>query len=76
MFTGVVLESELIVRRLIGLEVSGEYRGEETVSTLFIGETIANQNCGKKIACNGLVFLRFDFLMCDGIVSNQELLDR
>ena len=60
LFPGVVLESELIVRRLIELDVSGEYCGEETVSTLLIGETIPNQNCGKKIGCNELVFLRFD----------------
>ena len=60
LFTGVVLESELIVRRLIGLDVSGEYCGEKTVSTLFLGETIHNQNCGEKMACSELLFLRFD----------------
>ena len=45
LFTGVVLESELIVWSLVGLGISGEYCGEESVSTLFIGETIRNQNC-------------------------------
>ena len=35
LFTGVVLESELIVGSWIGLVVSGEYCGEENVSTLF-----------------------------------------
>ena len=60
LFTGVVLESELIVGSLMGLDVSGKYYGEESVSTLFNGETIPNQNCGRKIACNELVFLHFD----------------
>ena len=48
LFTGVVLESELIVRKLIGLDVSGEYCGEKTASTFFIGKLspirIAKQN--------------------------------
>ena len=58
--TGVVLESGLIFERLIALDVSGEYCGEESVSTLFIGGTIPNQNCGKKFSSNELVFLPFD----------------
>ena len=60
LFTGVVLESELIVGRLVGFDVSGDYCGEESVSTLFVGETIPNQNCGKRITCDELVFLHFD----------------
>ena len=66
------MESDLIVKRLIGLDVSGEYCGEETVSTLFFRETIPNQNCGKTSACNEYFFV----LMCDRIVSSQEIFDR
>ncbi len=73
LFTGVVLESELIVWSLIGLDICGEPCREESVLASFIGETIPNQNFGKKIVCNELVLF---ILACDGIVSNQELLDR
>ena len=59
LFTGIVLESELIVCSLVGLDISGECCGEESVSASFIGETIPNQNFGKKIVCNELVLLYF-----------------
>ena len=48
LFTGIVLESELIVCSLVGLDISAECCGEETVSTLFIGETIPNQHCKRR----------------------------
>ena len=73
LFTGVVLESKLIVRRLIGLDISGECCGEETVSTLFIGETIPIRIAEKRLPAMSDYFF---VLMCDGIVSNQELIDR